>query len=50
MAERAPDLDPFEEAIAFAIREAARRRAADETARRRTMTVIDGGKRKGPAA
>lgn len=48
MAER--PLDPFEAAVAFAIREAARRRAAEEADRRRTMKVVDGGKRGGQAA
>lgn len=45
-----PALDPFEEAVAFAIREAARRRAQEDAERRRTMTVVEGGKRKGAAA
>ena len=48
MAERAPD--PVAVALAFAIREAKRRKVADEAERRRTMTVVDGGKRKGAAA
>lgn len=43
-------LDPFEEAIAFAIREAARQRAAEDAERRAKITVVEGGKRKGAAA
>ena len=48
MAESAPD--PVAVALAFAIREAVRRRATEEAERRRTMTVVEGGKRGGQAA
>jgi hypothetical protein len=48
MAERAPD--PVAVALAFAIREAKHRQVAEEAERRRTMTLVDGGKRKGAAA
>lgn len=41
MAERASD--PVAVALAFAIREAVRQRAAEEAERRRTMTVVEGG-------
>lgn len=43
-------LDPFEEAIAFAVREAVRRRAKAEAERRGRVTVIEGRKRRGGQA